>query len=205
MSRWADLSRMTHEAPGYNSSKMLPDPGCYEERYRLTSGATARLAAGLASVAIGLRWQAPSASAPALILAIPVLLSALGLACALPGLITIARRLTAFRADYAGITLADMPTSLATLRRPALFIPWAEVDRIILYRARPAAPDEAPPIQGIAVQCRDAAPAQLGRATRTTRKITGWRLDRERLTEVTAAVAPAVTVVDAGPPGPSRR
>jgi len=32
---------------------MLPDPGCYEERYRLTGQAAAGLAIGLISVGLG--------------------------------------------------------------------------------------------------------------------------------------------------------
>ena len=179
---------------------MLPDPGCYEERYRLTGGITVRLAVGLLTIAVGLRWPSPAVSATALILAIPMLLSALGIVFAMPGLIAITRRVPAFRADYAGITLADMPTSLAALRHRAMFIPWAEIDRIVLYPAAgPAEPGSGAPVQGIAVQRREEATAVASRPARTARKITGWRLDRERLTAVTAAVAPAVRIVDAGP------
>lgn len=184
---------------------MLPDPGCYEERYRLTGGITLRLVGGLLTLALGLRWQSPAISATALILAIPIVVSALGIVFAMPGLIAITRRVPAFRADYAGITLADMPTSLAALRNRAMFIPWAEIDRIVLYPARgPAEPGTAAPVQGIAVQRRDeatalaAGPGLAPGPGRTARKITGWRLDRERLTAVTAAVAPGVRIVDAG-------
>jgi len=106
----------------------------------------------------------------------------------------------AFRADYAGITLADLPTSLAALRHRALFIPWAEVDQIVLYPAAGLAePGAGPPVQGIAVQRRAEATVLAAGPARTARKITGWRLDRERLAAVTAAVAPAVRIVDAQP------
>ncbi len=200
---------------------MLPDPGCYEERYRPTRGAALRLALGLLSLGLGLRWQSLAISATAVILAIPVVLSALAVLFAAPGVIALACRMIAFRADYAGITLGGLPTSLAALRSPATFIPWAEVDKIIVYPARfpgPGRPGEArpgealpgpglsglglpgpglpAPVRGIAIQRRDGAAALLpGTATRTARTITGWRLDRERLAAVTAAVAPGIPVV----------
>jgi hypothetical protein len=178
---------------------MLPDPGCYEERYRLTGGITLRLIIALFTIALGLRWQSPEISATALILAIPMVLSALGIVFAMPGLIAIIRRVTAFRADYAGITLADMPTSLAALRNGVMFIPWAEIDRIVLYPASgPAEPGAGTPVQGIAVQRREQVTALVPGPARTARRITGWRLDRERLTAVTAAVAPGVRIIDAG-------
>src|SRR5215472_16179820 len=114
---------------------MPPNPGLYEERYRLTSRVALRLAVGLLSVGLGLAWQPSVISATSAILAIPVLFSALTVAFVTPAVITIARRMIAFRADYVGITLGVMPTSLAALRRPAIFIPWSEVEKIILYRA----------------------------------------------------------------------
>ena len=55
---------------------MLPDPGCYEERYRLTGQAAAGLAIGLISVGLGVLWQ-PPISAAAVVLAIPVIFSAM--------------------------------------------------------------------------------------------------------------------------------
>ena len=181
---------------------MLPDPGCYEERYRPTRGVTLRLVLGLLSLGLGLRWQSPAITATAVILAIPLALSVLGVVAAAPGVIAIACRMIAFRADYAGITLGDLPTSLAALRSPATFIPWAEVDKIIVYPAGPPARGTPAPVQGIAVQRRDGVAAPVpGAATRTVRKIAGWRLDRDRLAAVTAAVAPGIPVVDGGPPG----
>jgi len=178
---------------------MVPDPGCYEERYRLTGGITLRLAVGLLTLGLGLRWQSPSITAAALILAVPVVLSMLGIVVAMPGLIAVTRRRPAFRADYAGITLADMPTSLAALRNRAMFIPWGEIDRIVLYPASaPPGPGAAVPVHGIAVQRRAGASAPAPGPARTARKISGWRLDRERLTAVAAAVAPAVRIIDAG-------
>jgi hypothetical protein len=38
-----------------------------------------------------------------------------------------------------------------------------------------------------------------GLAEGTTRQVVAWRLDRERLTALTAAVAPGIPVIDADP------
>jgi hypothetical protein len=181
---------------------MPPDPGSYEERYRLTSGVALRLAGGLLFVGLGLVWQPPVISAASVILAIPVIFSALTIAFVMPAVITMARRMTAFRADYGGITLGVMPTSLAALHRPAIFIPWAEVEKIILYRAGSHGWGGNPPVRSISVQRRHgtASPA-TATASRAACTITGWKLNRERLTAVTAAVAPSIPVIDAGAAG----
>src|SRR5215467_12763157 len=163
---------------------MLPDPGCYEERYRLTGQAAAGLAIGLISVGLGVLWQPPF-SAAAVVLAIPVIFSAVTVLLAVPGLIAMARRKTAFRADYAGITLGTLPDNRAFRRGSPVFIPWADVEQIILYPSGPSGPSEpdAPARIGyIAVQRREeAAPPPPGGATpapgRTSpaaHKITGW-------------------------------
>ena len=181
---------------------MPPDPGSYEERYRLTSGVVLRLAGGLLLVALGLAWQPPVISAASVILAIPVIFSALTIAFAMPTVITIARRMIAFRADYGGITLGVMPTSLAALHMPAIFIPWGEVEKIILYRAGSHRWRGDAPVQGISVQRRDGIASPVtGAAARAAYTITGWKLNHERLTAVTAAVAPSIPVIDAGAAG----
>ena len=181
---------------------MPPDQGSYEERYRLTSAVALRLAGGLLFVALGVLWQPPVISAASVILAIPVILSALTIAFAMPAVITMARRMTAFRADYGGITLGVMPTSLAALHRPAIFIPWAEVEKIILYRAGSRGRRGNPPVQSISVQRRDAAAfSAAATVSRAACTITGWKLNRDRLTAVAAAVAPSIPVIDAGAAG----
>jgi hypothetical protein len=183
---------------------MPPDPGSYEERYRLTGSLALRVAGGLLFVGLGLMWQPPVISAASVILAIPVVFSALTIAFAMPAMITIARRATAFRADYGGITLGVMPTSLAALHRPATFIPWAEVEKIILYRASSHQWRDNPPVQGISVHRRDGTAAPVtGAAPREACTITGWKLNHERLAAVTAAVAPSIPVIDADVDGSS--
>jgi len=178
---------------------MPPDPGSYEERYRLTSGVVLRLTAGVLLVGLGLVWQPPVVSAASVILAVPVIFSALTIAFTMPAVITTARRMIAFRADYGGITLGAMPTSLAALHRPATFIPWAEVEKIILYRAGSHRCRGNPPVQSISVQRRHAAASPVtGAASRAACTISGWKLNHERLTAVAAAVAPSIPVIDAG-------
>ena len=99
-------------------------------------------------------------------------------------------------------------------RRPAVFIPWADVERIVLYPGRKAAGFgdylwASGEVEYIGVQRRDGAPALArgnkqapwcpvpGVAAGATRPIKNWRLDRERLAAVTAAVAPDIPVIDA--------
>jgi hypothetical protein len=188
---------------------MLQDPGCYEERYRLTGQAAGGLAVGLISVGLGVMWQ-PPISAAAAVLAIPVIFSAIAVLLAMPGLIAMARRKTAFRADYAGITLGALPDNPAFRRGSPVFIPWADVEQIILYPSSPSEPDAPARIQYIAVQRRegtaapppDAVTPAPGRATPAAHKITGWQLDRERFAAVAAAMAPGVPIVEAST-GPS--
>jgi hypothetical protein len=149
-------------------------------------------------------WQ-PPISAAAVVLAIPVIFSAIAVLLAMPALIAMARRKTAFRADYAGITLATLPDNLAFLRGSPVFIPWADVEQIILYPSGPSEPDAPARIQYIAVQRReeaappppDGAIPAPGRAAPAAFKITGWRLDRERFAVVAAAVAPGVPIIEA--------
>ena len=134
-----------------------------------------------------------------------MIFSAIAVLLAMPGLIAMARRKTAFRADYAGITLGTLPDNLALLRGSPVVIPWADVEQIILYPSGPSEPDAPARIQYIAVQRReeaappppDGAIPAPGRATPAAHKITGWRLDRERFAAVAAAVAPGVPIVEA--------
>src|ERR1039457_3172818 len=122
------------------------------------------------------------------------------------GVIDAARRVTAFRADHAGITLGAVPGKLSG-RGPAVFIPWADVERIVLYPA--ARRGQGTQAQCLGVQRREGAPPLPrgneqapgcpvpGVAAGASRRITGWRLDRERLAAVTVAVATGIPIVDA--------
>jgi hypothetical protein len=126
------------------------------------------------------------------------------------GVIDLARRAIAFRADHEGILLGAVPDKLSVRRGSALFIPWADVERIILYPDCPPGAARRVAVQCIGVQRRAAAaPLLWGNeqapgcpvprvAAWATRKITGWQLDRGRLAAVVAAVAPGIPVFDTG-------
>jgi hypothetical protein len=170
----------------------------YEERYRLTSRAAVGLTASVLLVVVGFLWH------------LPVIFLPLGAALAVltaqgAGVIDRVRRTTAFRADRAGITLGAVPDKLTVRRGARLFIPWADVERIILY---PVHPRGRGAVLCIGVQRRATAqPLQWGNEQApgcpvprvpawATRMISGWRLDRSRLAAVAAAVAPDVAILD---------
>ena len=187
---------------------MLRDPGCYAERYRLTGGAALMLAASLLSIGLGVLWHMPVIFA-----VIAALIAALeGRA---HGLFGAARRRIAFRADPAGIALAAVPGRLPFRHGAAVFVPWADVEQIILYRDSLRGLGRLARFQCIAIQCQDPATAlppggeqdprrpAPGAAPGVSRRIIGWRLDREHLATVTAAVAPGIPIIDASTsPGP---
>jgi len=177
---------------------MLPDPARYEERYRLT-GAALGLASALLAVGLGFLWHTQ------------LIFAALTVLAVIPAVLAVARRPVAFRADHAGITLGS---DRLLPRRPAVFIPWVDVERIVLYPGRKAAGFgdylwASAEVEYIGVQRRDGAPSLArgnkqaprclvpGVAAGATRPIKNWRLDRERLAAVTAAVAPDIPVIDA--------
>ena len=83
-----------------------------------------------------------------------------------------------------GILLPGEPGRLTARRGPAVLIPWADVEQIILYSSEPG---EQAPVQRIGIQRRIGA--------MEARKVTGWRLDRGRLAAVTATVAQGVRIV----------
>src|SRR5579859_2496302 len=128
----------------------------YEERYRLTGRAAAGLAASVLLVIIGFLWH------------LPVIFLPLGLALAAitaqgAGVIDRVRRTTAFRADEAGVTLGAVPDKLTVRRGSRLFIPWADVDRIVLYPVPPRGPGARATVRCVGVQRRaGAAPLRWG-------------------------------------------
>ncbi len=102
-----------------------------------------------------------------------------------------------------------MPDKLTVRRGSRLFIPWADVERIVLYPVHPRGRGGRGAVLCIGVQRRIAAtPLQWGNEQApacpvprvpawATRMITGWRLDRARLAAVTQAVAPDIPILDA--------
>ena len=186
---------------------LLPDLDCYEERYRLTGRAVFGLAASLLVVGLGFLWDSPM-----LLMVIAIVLAILIAQGA--GAVDLARRRTAFRVDKGGIALGAVPDKLTVRRGSPLFIPWADVKSIILYRSSQPARGKHGPVPCIGVQRKeDATPLMWGNEqapgcpvpgvpTWATRRIIGWRLDHRRLAAVVAAVAPDVTIVDTAVPAP---
>ena len=162
--------------------RVLPDPGCYEERYRLTAGAAPTLGASLIMIGLLFRTEALWAAGVVIAVALAILLG--------PALA--ARRRVAFRADYTGLTFGPAPGALMVRRGTQVFIPWTEVDTIVLHPDDSGIAGTEGRVGRVEVRRRDQAGAM-------TRKVTGWRLNRERLTSVTAAVAPGIPVVEGGP------
>ena len=164
---------------------MLPDQGCYEERYRLTRPARV-LASALLSLGLGLLWHQQ------------LIFAVLTVLLAVPAVPALVLRPVAFRADHARITLGS---DRLLPRRPAVFVPWTDGRRGLIFYPGPTSSGDQAPYLG--VQRRDGAPALPsgnkqapgctvpGVAAGATRRIKSWRLDRDRLAALTAAVAPA--------------
>jgi hypothetical protein len=179
---------------------MYQDPGCYEARYRVSRAAQRGLSTSFALLptALGL-----------MILYLPValVLFVLGAITALPAVVGLAVRRTAFRADYAGITLAaDLRDGWALRWDRAVFVPWADVEQIVIFpgqgfpagsRARRIGIQRRPGAPELSAGDGPAPGCPLPRVTTAaTRPVSGWRLDRDRLAAVTAMVAPGVPVTD---------
>jgi hypothetical protein len=181
---------------------MLPDQGFYEERYRLTGSAALSLAVSLGMLAIALY------SSQSMLLALSVLTF---VAVTVPSLVAAAGRRIAFRADPMGITLGADPLSWPGLNNSGMFISWSEVERIVLYQGPKTRESGAGNRLCIGIQRRPGAPPLPsgnrparrcpvpGLTEGATRQVVAWRLDRDRLTALTAAVAPGVPVIDASP------
>jgi hypothetical protein len=183
---------------------VLPDQGLYEERYRLTGSIAASLAVSLVMLGIALHFSYAAWLA----------LSVLGfVTVSVPALAAAAGRRIAFRADPLGITLGASPLSWPGHDSSPLFIPWSDVEKIVLCSGPKAREPGAKDRQWIGIQRRPGAPRLPrgneparrcpvpGLAVGTTRQVVAWRLDRERLEALTAAVAPGIPVIDADAEG----
>jgi len=186
----------------------VPDQGLYEERYRLTGSVAASLAVSLGMFALAVHASEGVWLAMAVLAFVTV---------TVPALATAAGRKVAFRADPLGITLGAAPLSWPGRDSTPVFIPWCDVERIVLYAGPKSRELGARERQWIGIQRRPGAPRLPrgneparscpvpGLAEGATRQVIAWRLDRERLTALTAAVAPGIPVIDAspGPEGPA--
>jgi hypothetical protein len=162
--------------------RVLPDPGCYEERYRLTAGAAPTVGASLIMTGLLFRTEALWTAGVVIAVALAILLG--------PALT--ARRRVAFRADYAGLAFGPAPSALMVRRGPQVFIPWGEVDTIVLHPDQSGIVGREGRVGRVEVRRRDQAAA-------ITREVSGWRLNRERLSSVTAAIAPGIPVIESKP------
>lgn len=176
----------------------------YEERYRLTGRATAGLAAVCVLLGLGFTlWRLP-------LVYLPIGIVVAGLAAHGAGVIDLARRTVALRADRAGILFGAVPDKLAVRRGSPLFIPWQDVEAIVLYPVYPRGRGRPPAVPCIGVQRKAGArPLLWGNEQApgcpvarvpawATRRIAGWRLDRDRLAAVTASAAPGIPILDTG-------
>lgn len=174
--------------------------GSYEERYRLTGPAVLGLAASILAIVLAFVL-----GLPAILLPIGIIL--VGLTAQGAGLVDLARRKVAFRADEDGITLGAVPDKLTVRRGSALFIPWADAEAIVIYRVNAGGRGRHVPVECVGIQrTASAEPLLWGNeqsgcplprvATWATRRITGWRLDRAQLAAFVAEAAPKVLIVD---------
>jgi len=178
------------------------DQGLYEERYRLAGSIAASLALSLVMIGVAVHFSYGTWMA----------LSALAfVSVTVPALAAAASGRIAFRADVLGITLGASPLSLPGRDSSPVFIPWSDVERIVLYSGPKSRELGASDRQWIGIQRRPGAPRLPrgngparrcpvpGLAEGATRQVVAWRLDRERLAALTAAVAPSIPVIDADP------
>jgi len=181
---------------------MLPGPGRYEERWRLTNLGIPLF--GVVFLLVGFIFH----FWPFIVF---------GVLGVLLYILEIAVYRIAFRADSAGITFGADPMRFKFY---AVHIPWSDIETIILYtlRERPSLPagsgggkvDYKESTNYIGIKRRAGAPALAhgnspaancpdpGVPAGATRPIGGWRLDRDRLAAVIAVAAPDVSVVDDG-------
>ena len=178
------------------------DQGLYEERYRLAGSIAASLALSLVMIGVAVHFSYGTWMA----------LSALAfVSVTVPALVAAASGRIAFRADVLGITLGASPLSLPGRDSSPVFIPWSDVERIVLYSGPKSREPGTGDRQWIGIQRRPGAPRLPrgngparrcpvpGLAEGATRQVVAWRLDRERLAALTAAVAPSIPVIDADP------
>jgi len=182
---------------------MLPDQGCYEERYRLTVPVARGAAISLVSLIPAIFSHQPL---PWLILG-PIAF----VLATVPWVLAVASRKIAFRADMTGITLGTDPLTWPFRHAWSVFVPWSDAEAIALYQGGGPFGWRIGGDPCIAIQRREDAPAlprcnkparrcpPPGVAAGAARPVTAWRLDRDRLAALTAAIAPGIPIIDAGP------
>jgi hypothetical protein len=190
--RWGlagGLLRVQHQG-------VLLNVDCYQELHRLTGRIAGSLAFSLVFLAVGIFFPLPFLER--------VLYLAFGGVIALRAVAVVAGRMMAFRADQAGITLGSDLFNLP-FRFSPVFISWADIERIVLYRRLRG---QLRGVERIGIERRPEAPALRhgnepapgcpvpGVAAGATRLITTWQLDRQRLAAATTVVAPGIRIAD---------
>ncbi|MFG2949363.1 hypothetical protein [Streptomyces adustus] len=120
-------------------------------------------------------------------------------------------RKTAFRVDATGILLGGSPVRY---RATTAHVPWQDITAVVLWQQTVphavvpwvgvARREGAPPLPGagrgpIARSVGEALTPVSAELLRASRAVTGWRLDRSRLTAAVAYFAPGVQVVEHTP------
>jgi hypothetical protein len=143
---------------------MLPDQGCYEERYRLTFPVARSAAFSLVPLIIAIFSHQPL---PWVILA-PVIFAL----ATVPWLLAIASRKTAFRADMAGmagITLGADSLGWPFRHASAVFVPYSDAEGIVLHQGSGPSGWRIGDDPCIGIQRRPGAPA-LSRGNKPARR-----------------------------------
>jgi hypothetical protein len=139
---------------------MLPDQGCYEERYRLTFPVARSAAFSLVALIPAISHQ------PLPWLVLCPLVFALA---TVPWVLAVAGRKIAFRADMTGITLGADPLSWPFRHASAVFGPWSDAEAIALYHGGGPFGWRIRDDPCIAIQRRPDAPA-LSRGNKPARR-----------------------------------
>jgi hypothetical protein len=187
-------------AARWDHGSVQPDPGCYEGRYWVSRTAQRGWSTSLIFIPTAI-------SLTSVYLPVALVLYVLGGITLLPLVAGLAVRRTVFRADYAGITLgADIRDGWALRWDRTVFVPWSDVEQIVIYpgpgfpagsRARRIGIQRREHAPELSADDRPAPGCPLPRVSAAaTRAISGWRLDRDRLAEVTAMVAPGIPITD---------
>ena len=174
---------------------MPPEPFVYEARFR--GPKTVRI------VVILLAFCAIMLIAPAPLWARIFVIGACGIGLVILLAAGLSRK-AALRVDARGVTLCQSPF----FRSAAAFYPWADVQRIVLWRyqrldyigvqRRKGAPEPTGPFTGPASRAavRKTAAGVEPDVALTGAAANSWVLDRKRLVEAVAHFAPAVEVAD---------
>ena len=120
-----EIAPAQDKRPGLGEHRRVQlDQGLYEERYRLTGSVALSLAVSLGMLALALHASETEWLALAVLAFVSV---------TVPALVAAVGRKVAFRADPLGITFGAAPLSWPGRDSDPVFIPWSDVQGIVLY------------------------------------------------------------------------